>query len=122
MKSAFKKQQEAIQQVEINNKKYFDDCLAWAETWIQKQMKPFTSENLKEAYFLYGGEPPREARIFGAIFNKLSHDCKIFGTGNYIPSKNATCHARPQREWISYAFRLKQQSNAIKNKNQIKLL
>lgn len=85
-------------------------------------MKPFTSENLKEAYFLYGVEPPDEARVFGAIFNKLSKDNLIFGTGNYIPSKNATCHARPQREWISFAYRQKQQSNAIKNKNQIKLL
>ncbi len=122
MKSAFEKQKEAIEQVEVNNKKYFDDCLAWAETWIQKQMKPFTSEHLKEAYFLYGAEPPLEGRVFGAIFNKLSHDCKIFKTGNWVCSKNPISHGRPMAEWISYAYRLKQQGNATKNKNQIKLL
>lgn len=122
MKSAFEKQKEAIEQVEINNKKYFDDCLAWSETWVSKQMKPFTSEQLKEAYFLYGAEPPREARIFGAIFTKLSKDNFIFKTGNWVCSKNPIAHARPMSEWISYSYRIKQQNNAVKNKNQIKLL
>jgi hypothetical protein len=120
MGSSFDKMNEAIEQVERNNQDYYNDCFVFAMTWVQSQFKSFTSEDLKEAYFGAGNEPPREPRVFGAVFNKLSKAGLIFKQ-DWVYSKNPICHARPMRSWISLEFKQKQQSNAIRNKNQIGL-
>lgn len=120
MKNQFDKMREALEAVETNNKKYHDDCLSFAIIWVTKQFKAFTSEDLKEAYYSAGNDPPNEPRVYGSIFNSLSKQGLIF-KHDWVYSKNPISHARPIRSWISREFREKQQSNATKNKTQIKL-
>jgi len=109
---------EALEAVERNNQNYYNDCLLFAIFWVTQQFKAFTSEDLKEAYYAAGNEPPHEPRIYGAIFNKLSADGLIFKK-DWVYSKNPTCHGRPVRSWISREFKAKQSANASKNKSQI---
>jgi hypothetical protein len=117
MKSQFDSMKKAIEQVEENNQSYHDDCFLFACGWVKTQFKAFTSEDFKKAYYDAGNKPPHEPRIFGSIFFKLSKAGLIFKQ-DWTYSKNPICHARPMRSWISMEFRLKQQSNSIKNKNQ----
>jgi len=118
MKNQFDKMREALEAVEINNKQYHQNCLNFATEWIKTQFKAFTSENLKEAYYALGNDPPIEARVFGSVFYKLSKDGLIFKS-DWVYSKNPVCHGRPMRSWISREFKAKQSANATKNKSQI---
>ena len=120
MKNQFDKMREALETVERNNQNYYNDCYLFAVGWVKTVFKAFTSEDLKEAYYALGNDPPLEPRIYGAIMNKLSKDGLIFKQ-DWVYSKNPVCHGRSMRSWISLEFRQKQQSNATKNKNQINL-
>jgi len=120
MKNQFKKMREALEVVEINNKKYHDNCLSFATFWVKNQFKSFTSEDLKEAYYAEGNDPPNECRVFGSVFYCLSKEGLIF-KHDFVYSKNPICHSRPMRSWISIEFKDKQSKNAIKNKSQIVL-
>ncbi len=120
MKNQFDKMREALEVVEMNNKKYHDNCLNFASQWIKTQFKSFTSEDLKESYYAAGNDPPIEPRVYGSIFAKLSKEGLIF-KHDWVYSKNPICHARPMRSWISLDYKKKQQSNASKNKQQIGL-
>jgi hypothetical protein len=111
---------EAVNQVRDNNFNYYSKVLAFAEIWVTTQMKAFTSENLKEAFYKKGNTKPNEPRVFGSIFRELSKNHLIFRNG-YQKSTNPVCHPRPQTLWISKEFKLKQQANAVKDKNQISI-
>lgn len=120
MKNQFDKMQEALEVVEMNNKKYHDNCLNFASKWIKTQFKAFTSEDLKEAFYAVGNDPPNEPRVFGSVFFCLSKEGLIF-KHEFVYSKNPVCHSRPMRSWISLEFKQKQKNNATKNKQQIGL-
>jgi len=120
MKNQFDKMREALEAVERNNQNYYNDCLLFAYEWVKNQFKAFTSEDLKEAYYAKGNDPPHEPRIYGAIINRLSKDGLIFKQ-QWVYSKNPTCHGRPMRSWISKEFKAKQSANANKSKNQINI-
>lgn len=119
MKNQFDKMREAIEQVERNNKDYYNDCLLFAYGWIKNQFKAFTSEQLKEAYYAAGNEPPNEPRVFGAIFSTLAKEGLVFKLKEWVYSKNPTCHGRPMRQWISKEFKEKQSNNAKGDKTQL---
>lgn len=110
---------QAVEQVEENNKAYCNRLCAFAENWVKNQMKPFTIEDLKEAFFNQGNAPPSQPAVFGAPFRKLSKNKLIFDTERTKKSENPQAHQRPLRLWISLEYRLKQQSNASKSNHTI---
>lgn len=102
---------QAVEQVEENNKAYCDRLCAFAENWVKTQMKPFTADDLKKAFFNQGNAPPRQPSVFGVPFRKLSKRKLIFDTERTQKSKNPDAHQRPLRIWISKEYRIKQQQN-----------
>lgn len=111
---------EAVNQVRDNNFNYYSNVLVFAEIWVTTQMKAFTSENLKDAFYAAGNPKPKQPAVFGAVFIKLSKEKLIFkhSTSN---AKNPIAHCRLLQVWISKEFRLKQQANAVKDKSQISI-
>ena len=119
--SPFEITNEAVQQVEDNNKVYCNKLCSFAEHWVKTQMKPFTADDLKRAFFKAGNPPPTQPSIFGAPFRKLSKNKQIFDTERTQKSSFKEAHHRPLRIWISKEYRLKQQSNRTldKSNNQV---
>lgn len=111
MKTAFEVTNEALERVENNNKEYCDKLCEFAENWVKTQMKPFTADDLKAAFYAEGFEPPEQPSVFGTPFRKLSQRSLIFDTEKTKKSVNIQAHQRPLRVWISKEYRLKQQKN-----------
>jgi hypothetical protein len=113
---------QAVEDVEVNNKVYCDKLCAFAENWVKTQMKPFTADDLKKAFFNSGNAPPSQPSVFGAPFRKLSKRHLIFDTERTIKSTNKEAHQRPLRVWISREYSQVQQANASQhNRNQISI-
>ena len=113
---------QAVEEVENNNKSYCDKLCAFAEEWVKKQMKPFTADDLKKAFYNAGNRPPSQPAVFGVPFRKLSKRHLIFDTERTQKSTNPEAHQRPLRIWISKEYSLIQQANASKiNVNQISI-
>lgn len=110
----------SVDGVMLNNKAHHDHIFLFATYWVKIQFKAFTSENLKDAYYLKGNPAPAEPRVFGSVFRELSRSGLIF-KHSFELSKNPKCHCRPQQTWLSLEFRKKQQANrtADKSKTQI---
>ena len=102
---------QAVEQVEENNKAYCNRLCAFAENWVKTQMRPFTADDLKKAFFNQGNAPPSQPSVFGVPFRKLSKRKLIFDTERTQKSKNPDAHQRPLRIWISKEYRIKQQQN-----------
>lgn len=51
--------EKAIEQVEINNKDYYDLAYEFAVIWVNTIFKPFSSEDLKEDMYAAGHPKPR---------------------------------------------------------------
>jgi hypothetical protein len=107
----------AIDKVRDNNIKQYNDILDFATTWVKTKYYPFTSEELKEAYFIHTKKETTEKRVYGAIFRELARLKLIYSTGEYVKSKNPVCHSRPQLKWISHEYRLMQQKKATKEQS-----
>jgi len=113
---------QAVESVEENNKSYCKRLCAFAEEWVKKQMKPFTAEDLKKAFFNQGNAPPSQPSVFGVPFRKLSKNHLIFDTERTQKSTFKEAHQRPLRVWISKEYSLIQKANASKqNSNQISI-
>ena len=113
---------QAVEEVEKNNKSYSDSIYEFAENWVKKQMKPFTADDLKKSYYEAGNAPPSQPAVFGAPFRKLSHRNLIFDTERTQKSTNKDAHQRLLRVWISREYSLIQQANASQqNRNQISI-
>jgi len=110
--TAFEITNEAVENVEYNNKVYCEKLCDFAENWVKTQMKQFTAEDLKKAYFSAGNAPPSQPSVFGVPFRKLSKRKLIFDTERTIKSTNPEAHQRPLRIWISKEFKQKQSNNA----------
>lgn len=109
--NAFEITNQAVEKVEENNKAYCARLCKFAEGWVKTQMKPFTADDLKKAFFAQGNDPPSQPSVFGVPFRKLSRKHLIFDTERTILSVNPDAHQRPLRVWISKEYRLKQQRN-----------
>lgn len=101
---------QAINQVRDNNLEYYENLFLFAQEWFKTQFKGVTSEDLKTAYYALKNDEPREPKVFGAVFRKLSNSGLIFKHGFKL-SKNPKCHSRPIQIWISKEYRLTQQRN-----------
>ena len=101
----------ALKLVEQGNKLYANKLYLFAYNWVTKQMKSFTIDDLKTAFFAEGNDPPIEPRIFGTPFRRLSKEKLIFATDKTVKSKNVLAHNRPLTVWISKQFAEKQQKN-----------
>lgn len=110
---------QAVKDVADNNPEHYKTIYAFAEKWVKTQMKPFTADDLKQAYFDAGNPAPSQPAVFGAPFRKLSKNKLIFDTERTKKSENPQAHQRPLRLWISLEYRLKQQSNASKSNHTI---
>lgn len=105
--------EQAIQQVKDNNPDDYARLYSFAEIWVQNRFKAFTSEDLKADYYAAKNPLMREPRVVGAVFNSLYNNGLIYSEGKYQVSRNPVCHYRPQKIWISTAYRLKQQTNSL---------
>jgi len=113
---------QAVEEVEKNNQSHANAIYEFAEKWVKKQMKPFTAEDFKKAYYEAGNAPPAQPAVFGAPFRKLSSNKLIFDTQRTQKSTNKEAHQRPLRVWISKEYSLVQQANASQhNRNQISI-
>jgi hypothetical protein len=120
METPFEITNNAIEQVKQNNLNYYNRVIEFAEVWVTSQMRNFTSEDLKSAFFEKGNELPRQPAVFGAVFRRLSREGLIFKNG-FSTAKNKVAHCRILQMWISKQYRLKQQKNRITNRNQISI-
>ena len=111
---------EAIESVKNGDLNYYLKCLSFSREWVSKQFKPFSSEDLKQAYFELGNEEPRQPSIFGAVFNALSKENRI-SHYDYVTAKNKQAHGRILRRWISAEYSEKQRQNASKKEQSLKL-
>jgi len=102
--------EEAIESVKNGNINYHIKALGFAIEWVKIQMKPFTSEELKNAFYALGNEPPGECRIWGSVILELKKLGLITANG-FRKSTNPICHGRPQTIWLSKNYQLKQQQN-----------
>lgn len=112
---------QAVEQVEENNKSYYNRLYAFAEEWVKTQMKPFTAEDLKRDFYKLGNSPPSQPSVFGAPFRKLSKNKLIFDTERTKKSTFPEAHQRPLRVWISFEYREKQQANRKIDNQTIKM-
>jgi hypothetical protein len=106
---------EAVNRVEENNAEYAAKLFLFAETWVKTQMRAFSADDLKEAFYAAGNEPPIQPKVFGTPFRKLSKLKLIFDTERTRKSKNPLAHDRPLRLWISLEYSIKQQNNRLNN-------
>lgn len=112
--------EQAIESVKNGNKEYYFKCLGFAREWVKIQFKPFTSEDLRKAYFEFGNEELRQPSIFGAVFNNLNKESRILHH-DYTSAKNKQAHGRILRRWISAEYSNKQRENASKKEQTLKL-
>lgn len=62
-----------------------------------KTGRPFTTDDILDVV----GDPPKgDPRVLGALIIDAARKKRIAGTGRYIPSRRASCHARPKKEWV----------------------
>jgi len=105
---------EAIQTVKDNNETYYNLGICFAKSWVSKQMKPFTSEDLSRDMYLVLGLPD-EVRVLGAIFKHLSAIGAIKHNG-YVRYKAKQGHSKPCSQWVSKEYSLKQKNNRKSDK------
>ena len=119
MRKEIQSKEEAIESVMYGNKHDFNKIFAFAEQWVKVQFKWFSSDDLKEAYYLAGNQPPIQPNVFGAVFSNLAKSKLIFHFG-FTKSKHKIAHGRDLKTWISKEYKLRQQNNTS-NKTNLKL-
>lgn len=113
MSKPIQSKEKAIESVKNGNKEYYLKALGFSIEWVKIQMKPFTSEELKNAFYALGNAPPKEPRIFGSVIVELKK-LGLINSNGFRKSNNPVCHGRPQQIWLSVNYQLKQQSNEKK--------
>lgn len=87
-----------IQQVAEAKDNCYDECLAFAKSWLNRQTSVFTSENLIADYLKAGNQPPKEPRVWGAVVQALSRN-KLITLVRYEPYKGKAGHGKPSAVW-----------------------
>ena len=110
----------AIDFVRDGNLSYYLRAYGFSLEFAKIQFKPFSSEDLKDAFYKLNEEPD-EPRIWGSVFRELSRNKLIIHNG-WQTYKNPKGHCKPSAVWISREYSEKQSENRMANgKNQIKL-
>jgi len=116
MRKEIQTKEEAIESVMRGNKTDYMLIFDFAENWVKLQFKWFSSDDLREAYYLAGNPIPEKPSVFGAVFNHLAKGKLIFHFGWTI-SRSERSHKRDLRTWISLEYKQRQQRNATNNNN-----
>lgn len=85
------------------NKEYYNMLFEFSKVWIKKQMKPFTSDDLKIEYFKKN-KKPNNANVFGNVFNALQKKGLIKDNNAFVKSKFKEAHGRMIKQWISKEY------------------
>lgn len=109
---------EALATVEENNPDEHDRFYQWAAAWVAKQMKPFTAEDMKKAYYNTGNPAIRQPNIIGSVISKLASFHRIKQNG-YTRATIKAAHGRTIIEWISREYSARQAQNRSSAKDQI---
>lgn len=110
----------AIDKVQSGNYEYYLRAYGFSLDFVKIQFRPFSSEDIKEAFYKLNEEPV-EPRVWGAVIRELVKEKLILhnGTGIY---KNPKGHGRPINIWISREYsELQSQNRKAVGKNQISL-
>jgi hypothetical protein len=105
--------EKAIESVREANMTYYLNAYGFAKEWTQLQMKPFSSEDLKDAFYKIS-DKPSEPRVWGAVMVALSKDRLIIHHG-FQKYKNPVGHSKPSTVWISKRYSEKQSANRKAN-------
>lgn len=108
---------EALSTVEENNPDEHDRLYQWAAEWVAKQMKPFTAEDLKKAYYNGGNPAIMQPNVIGSVVSKLASVDRIKRNG-YTKATIKTAHSRVIIEWISREYSARQSYNRSSLKDQ----
>lgn len=99
---------------------YYTNAIEFAKEFIKVQMKPFTSEQVKDKFHETNDES-NEPRVWGAVFKELKKEQLIIHHG-YSKYKNPKGHQRPVSLWISREYSQKQKNcRKANSKTQITL-
>ena len=112
--------EEALADVKENNPDEYDHLYQWAATWVATQMRPFTAEDLKKAYYLSGNAAIRQPNVIGTVINGLSHAGRIKHNG-YAKATIKAAHGRVLMEWISREYSARQSYNRSSAKDQLSM-
>ena len=94
-----------------------------SKQWVNKRFISFTVEDLKQAYLMAGGRVKGDGSEWGNVLTALQKLELIYKH----PINPFTATKRPNNKtkyivvWISKSMRLKQQQNALANKETLKL-
>lgn len=103
MPKEIQSKEEAIESVIFGNKNDYNRIFNFAESWIKTQFKIFSSDDLKEAYYLAGNPAPQQPNVFGGVFSSLAKAKLIFHRG-FTKSRHKVAHGRDLKTWISKEY------------------
>jgi len=91
--------------------------------WVSKRFVSFTIEDLKQAYFMSGGKVEGNGSMWGAVLQRLQREELIFKhpTNPFTVTRRPNNKLKPINVWISKEMRLKQQKNALGDKESLTL-
>lgn len=92
-----------MKNTKLENREYYDKLFLFAKDFVSKQMKSFTSDDLKIEYFKSHNKP-NNTNVFGNVFSGLSKLGLIKETGTFTKSKFKEAHGRILKEWISQRY------------------
>ena len=102
MSKQLQTKEEAIQTVQENNQEYYDLAIDYAEKWVEKRNRSFTSEDLSADMYLVLGYP-KEPRVLGAVISYLRNK-KLIKHNGYAQYKAKQGHGKPCSVWISLRY------------------
>lgn len=86
---------------------------SFASNWVKTQFKPFTSEEMKKAFYEAKNEPIENVNIFGMVMRVLRKEEAIYYADNVTKAKLPLARGRLIRVWISREYKLKQKENRL---------
>lgn len=89
---------------------------SFAMNWVKMQMKPFTCEDMKNA-FLMQHQPIVNVNLYGLVMNALKREGLVLKNG-ISKAKLQPAHGRLMHKWISKEYSIQQANNRTLPKQQ----
>lgn len=83
---------------------------SFAALWVKTQMRPFTSEDLRQAYITAGNALLDNLNCFGLVIRSLHNDKAISKADSTAKATMPNAHSRLLHVWISAEYSLSQAS------------